>query len=136
MKKLRIINIMNHEPNYVAFSDKPRPEVNWDVPKRSWVGIWGYEWQDLIGNYVLKRHRDVQYEVWQPDYRADKVYSHTFDNGLVHKNFPARKVLFPFGLKLRKAIFSKDIITALKEIDTTHQNIVLQINAYFHYSRL
>ncbi|MDN5345658.1 MAG: hypothetical protein PWQ73_155 [Petrotoga sp.] len=88
-KNLKIIHIMNHPPAYEQYSDKPRPEINWDTQDGSWVGIWGYDWADQIANECLKISYEFEHEVWQPDLRADKIYSHTFENGLTHRMFPA-----------------------------------------------
>jgi glycosyltransferase involved in cell wall biosynthesis len=87
--KLKIIHIMNHLPAYEEYPDKPRPAINWDTSNDSWVGIWGYDWSDQIANEVLKLTDEFEHEVWQPDVRADKIYSHTFENRLIHRSFPA-----------------------------------------------
>jgi hypothetical protein len=86
--KLKVINIVNHPPAYEGHRDRPRPKINWDTPNGSWVGIWGYEWHDIIGNNTLSVADDIEYEVWQPDQRADRIYQHTFETGLVHKIIP------------------------------------------------
>jgi len=86
-----IIHIINHPPAYEEYSDKPRPDVNWDTPDGLWVGIWGYDWSDLLASEVLKLTGEFKHEVWQPDLRADKIYSYTFENGLIHRLFPAIK---------------------------------------------
>ena len=90
-EKIKIIHIMNHPPAYEEYSDKPRPFVNWDTPDGKWVGIWGYDWADQIANECLKISSEFEHEVWQPDLRADKIYSYTFANGLIHRLFPAVK---------------------------------------------
>jgi len=90
-KRLKIIHIMNHPPAYEEYSDKPRPEINWDSSDGSWVGIWGYDWADQLASEILKITDEFEHEVWQPDLRADKIYSHTFENRLIHRMFPAYK---------------------------------------------
>jgi len=91
MKKFtaKIIHIINHPPAYEEYADKPRPAINWDTPNGSWVGIWGYDWSDQIANECIKISNEFEHEVWQPDLRADKMYSHTFENGMTHRIFPA-----------------------------------------------
>ena len=103
--KIKVINIVNHPPAYEGHRGRPRPEINWDLPNGSWVGIWGYEWHNIIGNHVLKVANDINYEVWQPDLRADKIYQHTFENGLVHKLFPAIQIKFRHGFKFREDVY-------------------------------
>jgi len=85
----KIIHIINHPPAYEEYGDKPRPKWNWDTPDGSWVGIWGYDWADQIANECLKISDEFEHEVWRPDLRAKKIYSHTFENGYTHRIFPA-----------------------------------------------
>jgi glycosyltransferase involved in cell wall biosynthesis len=86
----KVIHIINHPPAYEEYADKLRPQWNWDTPNNSWVGIWGNDWSNQIANAVLTLTDEIKHEVWQPDLRADKVYSHTFENGLIHRVFPAK----------------------------------------------
>lgn len=86
---LKIIYIIEHPQSYEAYGAQ-RPEANWNIPGGSWVAIWGDEWGNFIGNNIRKFHPEVAFEVWQPDFRADKVYSHTFTSGVVHKLFPSQ----------------------------------------------
>ena len=62
--KTKIINILYHPPAYEAYINQPRPEINWDTPDGNWVGIWGYDWPDVIGNEVLKLTDELEYDVW------------------------------------------------------------------------
>jgi len=89
---MKIINIIPHPPAYELYINEPRPKINWNTPNGSWVGIWGYDWADQIGNEILKRTNKFSFEVWQPDLRADKIYEHKFENGLIHKLFPANRI--------------------------------------------
>lgn len=128
---MSIICIMSHTPPYDIYSNEPRPELNWNMPNGKWVGIWGYEWPDLLGNELLKISDEINYEVWQPDLRADRIYSHKFKNGLVHKLFPSRRKYYFDGLKIRKGIYSKAIISELyKEIEEK-KNVILHLNAKY-----
>ena len=94
----KIINILPHEPDYEFVGE--RPEVHWDTSDGQWVGIYRNEIPDKLGREVLQYTDDFEYEVWQPDYRADQVYSHRFeDDGLVHRLFPATTTRERHGLK-------------------------------------
>jgi glycosyltransferase involved in cell wall biosynthesis len=126
MKK--IIDIMSHPPNYKAYENEPRPKVNWDIPDNSWVGIWGYDGANLIANAVKKISDSVEYEIWQPDLRADKIYAHRFESGVVHKLIPAySKKLFE-GLKLTETIYSQMIIDELNGLISKRNDLVLVID--------
>lgn len=115
--KFKIINIINHPPAYEEYSDKPRPATNWDTPDGNWVGIWGYDWADQISAEIIKISNKFDCEVWQPDLRADKIYSHTFENGLVHRMFPAinreKDIFSPLMISQLLSIPQKDIIFLL-----------------------
>ncbi|MEN8122645.1 MAG: glycosyltransferase [Bacteroidota bacterium] len=130
---IKVINIVNHPPAYDGHRGRPRPEINWDTPNGSWVGIWGYEWHDIIGNNVLALADDIEYEVWQPDQRADKIYEHTFKSGLVHKLFPAVDKRFIHGLHSREDIYSELLMIELEREVNSRQPIVIHVNAGFRY---
>ncbi|MCF6243328.1 MAG: glycosyltransferase [Bacteroidales bacterium] len=130
---IKVINIVNHPPAYEGHRGRPRPEINWDTPNGSWVGIWGYEWHDIIGKRTLRAADDIIYEVWQPDLRADKIYEHTFEGGLIHKLFPAIQKKFVHGLKLRKDIYSKTLMEHLEKEINKNQALAVHINAGFRY---
>ena len=106
---LKVIHIMNHPPDYESYANKPRPPVNWDTPEGSWVGIWGYDWADLLGKNIMLQDPRIRYEVWQPELRARKIYSHTFEEGWTHKQFPAQTKTFYNGLKKSEYIISPQL---------------------------
>jgi len=131
--KLKVINVVNHAPAYEGHRGRPRPEINWDTPNGSWVGIWGYEWHDIIGNKTLSVSDDIEYEVWQPDHRADKIYEHTFESGLVHKSFPGFDMKFVHGLHKREDIYSEVLMDELDKVVKSGQQLILHINAGLRY---
>lgn len=105
---------MDHPPAYSEFSNQEKPPVHWVLPNGEWVGIWGEEWGDLMGAEIMKADPEIEFEVWQPDLRADKVYSHTFDGGLKHLHFPAQEKYFWYGLKRHNYISSNQLINLIK----------------------
>ncbi|UCF70160.1 MAG: glycosyltransferase family 4 protein [candidate division WOR-3 bacterium] len=110
---MRIVNIRAQPPAYDLYWNDPRPRINWDISDGSWVGIWEYGWADLIGRQVLRYSDGFEYEVWQPDLRADKVYSYTFSGGLVHKAFPATLRRKKYGFKNIDFVSAKAIYDRL-----------------------
>ncbi len=122
--KTRIINILTHEPDYRFKSDEPRPPVSWDTPDGSWVGIYRNEIPNKLGKEVLRYTDEFVYEVWQPDYRADTVYSHRFEDGLVHRLFPAQQGRELYGLKLRTYLRSPQLVQYLEEYSQKHPVVV------------
>ena len=122
--KTRVINILTHEPDYRFIADEDRPEVSWDTPDGKWVGIYRNEIPDKLGEEVLKFTNEFEFEVWQPDYRADKMYSHRFEDGLVHRLFPAETVREFYGVKLRNKIQSNDIVDFLLKYSRQYPVVV------------
>lgn len=128
--KTRIVNILAHKPDYDYLQDKPRPAINWDTPNGDWVGIYRNEIPDKLGEEVLKYTPEFEYEVWQPDYRADKIYSHRFEDGLVHRLFPAEDVQNWHGIKLKKDISSPGMVDFLLEYAQEHP-VIINLNGDF-----
>jgi glycosyltransferase involved in cell wall biosynthesis len=65
--------------------------------------------------------------VWQPDLRADKIYTHTFESGVVHKLFPAELMRKRHGLKSVSEVFSRELIDELRR--TVDDRTVIHLNA-------
>lgn len=113
--KPRIISIMPHGPSYNYAPDK-MPEYYWTKPDGGVVGFWPREWLDVLGEAVLKETGRYEWEVWQPDYRADRVYSKTLPTGVTHNLFPAEDRRYRVGMRSQTAIFSATMIERLKEL--------------------
>lgn len=135
LMKTRIVNILPHKPDYDYLQDKPRPKINWDTPDGQWVGIYRNEIPDKLGEEILKVTDEFEYEVWQPDYRADKMYSHRFEDGLVHRLFPAEDIKELHGLKLRKATSSPVMVAYLKKYAQKHP-VIVNLNGDFCHINL
>jgi glycosyltransferase involved in cell wall biosynthesis len=126
-RQAKIINIMPKFPHYELFWNEPRPTINWDTAKGEWVGIWGLDWLDLIGNETLKLTDEFEYEVWQPDLRADRIYTCRYSNGLVHKLFPARLKRKAYGFKKREYVFSTSLADNLL-LESKRKPVILRID--------
>lgn len=122
-KRLKVIHIMSSPPAYDAYSNSPRPFINFDTPNGQWVGIWGYDWPNVLAQEVFKVNKSIDFEVWQPDLRADKIYSHTFEQGFTHKLFPAKYKKIVWGLKLKSVVVSEEIIKAIIQDKTIVINL-------------
>jgi glycosyltransferase involved in cell wall biosynthesis len=128
MSKPKIINIMPHGPAY-HFSPDEKPDILWNKADGSWLGFWAREWPDVLGEAVLKETDKYEWEVWQPDYRADRIYSKVLENGVTHRLFPAEERIYRIGIKPRKGVFSEMMISSLKK----HQNdpIILKLHSSY-----
>jgi glycosyltransferase involved in cell wall biosynthesis len=130
LSKPKIINIMPHGPAYNLSPDE-KPDVCWEQSDSRWLGFWTREWPDMLGEAVLKETNQYEWEVWQPDYRADKIYSKKLNTGVVHRLFPAKLKVYRPGIEVRKDFFSETMILSLKE----HQNepIILTFHSTYGF---
>ena len=122
---IKIIFIITFSPKYAEYADKPRPKYNWDTKDGQWVGIWGYDWGDLHLKSLVEYYDNYDCEVWQPDLRADKIYSAQLCENLIHRNFPAKMIKSFYRFKLRKELYSKSIIEELKKYDDNNTVLML-----------
>lgn len=121
---------MPHGPVY-GFSPDEKPDVWWKKPDGNWLGFWKREWPDLLGEAVLKQTDQYEWEVWQPDYRADRIYSKTLDTGVTHRLFPAVLKIYRPGIKTRKGFFSEAMILSLKELQ--NEPILLKFHSTYGF---
>jgi len=127
--KPKIIAFMPYGPPY-HFSPQSMPDVSWKKPDGGMVGFWAREWLDILGEAILKETDRYEWEVWQPDFRADKVYSKTLETGVTHCLFPAEERSFRTGIWLQDVVFSEAMISHLKRLQG--DPIILMI--YFCYA--
>lgn len=119
---------MPHGPAY-DFSTDEKPDVWWEKSDGGWLGFWTREWPDLLGEAVLKQTDQYEWEVWQADYRADRIYSNTLETGVTHRLFPARDKTFRVGVGTRKGIFSETVIAHLRKFQ--NHPIILKLNGTY-----
>lgn len=125
--KPHIINIMPHGPVY-HFSPDEKPDVYWEKDNGQCVGFWTREWADLLGGAILRATDQYTWEVWQPDLRADKIYSKLLDTGVTHCLFPAEEITYPIGIVSEKILFSKAIIDKLEGV--RNERIIVQLHGF------
>ena len=126
---IKIIFVIPFSPKYAEYADKPKPKYNWDTKDGQWVGIWGYDWGDLHLKSLVEYYNNYDCEVWQPDLRADKIYSAELCNKLVHRNFPAKMIKRFSRFKFREEIYSQSIIEKLKNYNDINTVIMLPATA-------
>ncbi len=106
----KIIFIITYSPRYDEFANQPKPKWYWDKPDGSYVGIWGYEWGDMLGKAITEYYYKIEFEVWQLDTRADIVYSAKLCERVYHRNFPSCPKKKINGLKTSEYLYSKNLI--------------------------
>jgi glycosyltransferase involved in cell wall biosynthesis len=132
----KIIHVMTHPPAYEEYADKPRPANSWNTLNGSWVGIWGYDWADLLSIEVRKICKEFTHEIWQPDLRADQIYGKEIYPGVSHILFPADEFSKWIGLRKTKELYSPEMITKARSysnIKVFHigQSVTSSINKKF-----
>ena len=125
--KCLIVNIMPHGPAY-HFAPDERPNLYWEKPDGTWLGFWPREWPDLLGEAVLKSSGEYAWEVWQPDVRADRIYSKTLETGVTHRLFPATERVYRPGLRSQVGIYSEAILARLAEAGESP--MILQLHGF------
>ncbi len=118
MKPL-ILNIQAHSPPYAFGPANERPDVYWEKSDGTCLGFWIREWPDLLGEAVLKVCDRYDWEVWQPDFRADQIYSKTLETGVIHRLFPAAERAYYPGIRPQKGIYSEKMLSRLAEVKDT-----------------
>lgn len=122
---------MPHGPAY-DFSPDEKPDVWWEKLDGSWLGFWVREWPDLLGEAILRQTDQYEWEVWQPDYQADRIYSKTLGTGVTHHLFPATERIYRLGIRPQKSCFSENMILRLKKIQDTPIILTLYNTYGFH----
>ncbi len=112
-----IVNIHAHTPPYAFASDHERPDVVWEKPDGTWLGLWAREWPDLLGEAILRADSGFRWEVWQPDYRADRIYSQELSSGVMHRLFPATEREYCMGIGRQRGLYSESMLSRLAEIE-------------------
>jgi glycosyltransferase involved in cell wall biosynthesis len=99
---MRIIFILPFSPKYAETTkDSAQPIHQWKNSKGELIGVWIQDHAHYFGFNLIHFYPSLIFEVWRPDYRAEKVYEHTFENGFVHRSFPSETIAIQQGL-LRK----------------------------------
>jgi glycosyltransferase involved in cell wall biosynthesis len=122
---MKVIYLVTFSPKYEEFSNQPRPKWNWDTTTGSWVGTWFGDWGDLIGKELVKHSDDIDYEVWQVDLRADKIYTAEFEDRLIKKKFPAQEKKYLRGLKRCDYIYSNQLIEYARDYNRNNVTFIL-----------
>lgn len=129
---LHIIFFITFSPKYEYFGpDSAQPIHQWTNNKGELVGVWKEDFGHMFGFKLLEKYPRISFEVWRPDIRADKIYEHTFENGLIHRSFPSKTVKLTPGLIQRSYIYSPLMESYLNKIKNSNSNVVLMLPSKF-----
>ena len=93
--QIHIIDFITFSPKfgYIKGNNSlDRAAHSWYNDKGEKIGVWREDWAFQLGDKMLEKFNNYTWEVWRPDIRAERVYSHTFENGLITKSFPVKNI--------------------------------------------
>ena len=143
-----IIYIIGFSPKFGYLkgnSSLKRAAKIWKNSSGQDVGIWKEDWGNQLGFELKNRYPEIEYEVWRPDVRADKVYKHIFENGVINKSFPTNEGIYMSGFRPVRDIYSlameKELSNYLAKkrniriiLPAVRKKITLRISKLFSYS--
>jgi glycosyltransferase involved in cell wall biosynthesis len=128
---MRVIYITCHEPAYELSETMSIRIIKIKLKNNLWSGFWRGDWGDQLGQLLKSYYPDTEYECWQPDRRVDRIYEHRFEDGILHKKFPAEMRKNIYGLKIINSTYSKSIIEELNKIKDTYT--LIHLGADYNY---
>ena len=133
---MRVIYIISFPPKY-AYVNMPAPDYSWKNAGDELIGIWRNDRGHVFAKEVKRYFPHIDFEVWRLDNRADKEYIHTFQDGVIHKSFPAQEKKFSVGLKKRRHWISQELINKLHSIINDYNrktiDLIIHIPVDFSY---
>jgi glycosyltransferase involved in cell wall biosynthesis len=123
---ITVINVLPHGPGYELLSEKRSFLHSWTTASGQTAGIVNREWPGELGHWVLQHTDRYRWEVWQPDTHVDRPVAHTFDDGVVHRLFPAYARIFrPGFFRPVGGVASAALATGLEEVQPREAAVVL-----------
>lgn len=132
---IKIIYIISFCPKY-EYDNSVKPDHTWRNNRNEEIAIWRIDWGHIFARDLKRFFPEIEFEVWRPDYRAEKEYVHVFEDGVVHRSFPAQKVKFRVGIKPTYFASSKELIEkfeSLVEQQRENRNLVCHMPLDFSY---
>jgi len=132
LKKIHIIYVIGFSPKFGYLPGNTsinRAAKTWVNEKGEKVAIWSEDWGNQLGQKVKEYYPEATFEVWRPDVRADKIYTHIFDNGVINKSFPIKKSFFFSGLRLISDIYSPLMENEILKYSKNGEKIILLLPA-------
>jgi glycosyltransferase involved in cell wall biosynthesis len=122
---MKIINIIPHPPAYNSLNSN-KPTIYWEVESNNIIGFDPWDWSDLLGEQVLLLNKTIQYEVWQPDYKAKKIYERDLKTGIKRKLFPCYQKKYDSFFCNRYSWFSDEMFNQIESFKD--QKIIIHLN--------
>lgn len=117
---MKVIYIITFTPKY-DYQYSLKLDHTWLNEKGEEIWVWRGDWGHVFAQNIKKLFPEIEYEVWNLDFRAEKEYVHVFEDGVIHRTFPAEKVRYRFGLKMREADSSAALLNKLELLTKQHK---------------
>ena len=122
-----IIYLIGFSPKFAYLKNNKslfRAAKIWKNNKGQKIGIWSEDWGNQLGAEFKKKYPDINYEVWRPDIRADKIYKYKFENGVINKSFPVNKGISMSGIRPIIDVFSKKMEYELLKYSDNKRKVI------------
>lgn len=126
-----VIFIIYFSPPYDVYKTLPE-ENSWITENGNVVHIFGYDFGDLLLKALTDYYSNYNCEIWQPDLIADKIYTAQFNERLVHRNFPAKKIKIFNKFKFCKDVYSKYLLEYIKKYDNKENIFMISSSNYLN----
>lgn len=130
MKSQRIIYLMTSSTKPAEYENQERPKFCWTNPRSEMIGIWDKEWGDMLLKALVDHYPQYECEVWQPELRADKIYTAQLQESLVHRKFPAEIKTKLNCLKIVREIHSDLMLEQVAAYDETDTVFMVPASAH------
>jgi glycosyltransferase involved in cell wall biosynthesis len=132
---MKVVFIIPFPPQY-EYKNGREPDFYWLNQNYEKVCVWRTDWGHVFARDVKRFFPEIEYEVWRLDYRAQKEYVHRFEDGVIHRSFPAQIKYYRSGLKVKKSWTSNELIEKLEkevQLNKHETNTVVHRSVDFNF---
>lgn len=127
---MKVILLISFSTQPAEYQNQEQPLFTWTNPKGEMIGIWDKEWGDILLKALAENYPEYECEVWQPELRADKIYSAQLRERLIHRKFPAVKKKRWKRNYVMNEIFSQEIVEYVKKHDDGNTVFILPAKVF------
>lgn len=138
ISSLKVISIVSTPPHqYSQHLDKISPPgfflKAWTNHNGETFGIPSRSHFLKLAKAITKIADDINYEIWQPDTRADKIYDYALTGNIHYKIFPTVTKNKLYGCRIIKKIYPLGLIEELIRLNDSQdaKNIVIRLDMVF-----
>jgi glycosyltransferase involved in cell wall biosynthesis len=133
MKK--VILIISFSTKDSEYENQEKPKFSWMNSKGEMLGIWEKEWGDIMLKRLVSHYPDYDCEIWQPELRADRIYSAQLHDRLIHRKFPAVLRTSYKRLKTHRENYSQGILDQIHKNDAKGTVFMLPAAVYSRWMK-